>query len=252
MDLNPATFETSNLEHSDPIGYETLRRMATVARYNDWIYEELAPYAGDRLLEVGCGIGNMTEYFVHKELLVGLDLLQASVELTQQRHRASMNVKTCLGDITDPLLVEHLREHDFDTILCLNVLEHIEDDQQALINMYDLLTHGGNLLLFVPAGCYMYGTLDTALGHFRRYDCSELQEQVLAAGFQIERLSYLNLAGIPGWWLNSRVLKRDILPQRQLTWFNHLAPFFIHSERALRSIWDVPAGQSLLCVGSRV
>lgn len=235
----------------DPIGVETLRRMATVGRYNDWIYEEIAPYAGQRLLEVGCGIGNMSEYFVDRELLVGLDMLPASVELTRRRHLRHDNVLAQLGDITDPDLLPDLRACAFDTVLCLNVLEHIRADQIALAHMRDVLIDGGRLLLFVPAGGYMYGSLDTALGHFRRYDLAGLRRQVLEAGLSIERLGYLNLAGIPGWWLNSRVLKRDLLPQGQLAWFNRLAPLFVASERLLRRLWDAPVGQSLLCIARR-
>ncbi len=235
----------------DPIGVETLRRMATVGRYNDWIFQEIAPYAGSRLLEVGCGIGNMSEYFVDRDLLMGLDMLPASVELTRRRHLHHDNVMAQLGDITDPGILQELQSYVFDTVICLNVLEHIRADQTALEHMRMLLIPGGRLLLFVPAGAYMYGTLDTALGHFRRYTLAGLRQQVEMAGLEIERLGYLNLAGIPGWWLNSRVLKRDLLPQGQLAWFNRLAPFFIAGERALRRAWDLPVGQSLLCIARR-
>ncbi|RME82055.1 MAG: class I SAM-dependent methyltransferase [Caldilineae bacterium] len=236
---------------ADPIGYETLRRMATVARYNDWIYEEIGAFAGQRLLEVGCGIGNMTEYFVDRELVVGIDLLAASVALTLEKHRNNNHVHAFQGDITDPEFVETLRPFRFDTVLCLNVLEHIAQDALALRHMYELLVPAGRLLLFVPAGVYMFGTLDLALGHHRRYELPQLRELVCSVGFEIERLGYLNLAGIPGWWLNSRLLKRDLLPQRQLDWFNRLAPLFIRSERWLRRLWDVPLGQSLLCIARR-
>ena len=236
---------------SDPVGYETLRRMSTVARYNDWIFDEIAPYAGQRILEVGCGIGNMTEYFVDRQLLVGVDLLPASVELTRRRHQHHPQVQAYGGDITDAAFVASLQSHRFDTVICLNVLEHIGDDRTALAHMYKLLEPGGRLLLFVPAGSYMFGTLDMALGHHRRYELRPLREQVAAAGFTIERLGYLNLAGIPGWWLNSRVLKRDLLPEDQLAWFNRLAPLFIRSEKLLRRVWDAPWGQSLLCIARR-
>lgn len=254
--MNPAPHALSQdlldaVDHSDPIGYETLRRMATVERYNDWIFQEIAPYAGQRILEVGCGIGNMTEYFVDKELLLGIDLLPASVELTRRRHLHRANVQADWGDITEPAFVAQLKQHRFDTAICLNVLEHIGDDRTALRHMFEALEPGSKLLLFVPAGAYLFGTLDTALGHFRRYDRAGLRERVLEAGFSIERLGYLNLAGIPGWWLNARLLKRDILPQGQLAWFNRLAPLFIRSERILRRVWDVPIGQSLLCIARR-
>ncbi|HEY51845.1 MAG TPA: class I SAM-dependent methyltransferase [Caldilineae bacterium] len=237
--------------HDDAVGYETLQRMARVERYNAWIYQEFADAVGQRILEVGCGIGNMTEYFLDRELLVGIDLLPGSVALTRQHYADRDNVLTHLGDITDPDLKIALDHYHFDTVVCLNVLEHIEDDLLALRHMHDVLVERGRLLLFVPAGAYMYGTLDTALGHYRRYEREMLADRVTAAGFSIQRLSYLNLAGIPGWWLNSRVLKRQILPTSQLDWFNRLAPLFIHGERLLRKVWDVPLGQSLLCVAQR-
>jgi len=237
--------------HTNAIGYETLRRMATVERYNAWIYDELTGSVGQRVLEVGCGIGNMTEYFVDRDLLVGVDLLPASVELTRQRHTARNNVLAHLGDITDSDLLSALKHYHFDTVLCLNVLEHIEDDLLALRHMHEVLVPDGKLLLFVPAGAYMFGTLDTALGHYRRYERTMLVERVTAAGFTIQRLGYLNLAGIPGWWLNSHVLKRQILSTSQLDWFNRLAPLFIRGERLLRKVWDAPYGQSLLCVAQR-
>lgn len=252
--LDPRFLEQGLLQdvvHSDPVGYETLKRMATVERYNDWIFEVLAPFAGQRILEVGCGIGNMTEYFVDRELLVGIDLLPASVELTRRRHVGRENVIAHRGDITDAAFVQTLGGYHFDTVLCLNVLEHIGDDRLALQHMYDVLVPGGRLLLFVPAGAYMFGTLDTALGHYRRYDMEMLGERVGGAGFKIKRLGYLNLAGIPGWWLNSRVLKRQLLPKGQLSWFNRLAPLFIRGEGWLRNRWDIPVGQSLLCIAQK-
>jgi len=239
------------VEMDDPIGRETLRRMASVDRYNRWIYEEIAPYAGRRLLEVGCGIGNMTSYFLGLDEVVGLDRLPSSVRFVRAEFAHRPNVHIYEGDITTRATVAELKPHRLDTVMCLNVLEHIEEHQVALHHMAELLQPGGRLLLFVPAGSYMAGTLDTALGHFRRYDRDQLGKLVAATGLQIIRLGYLNIAGIPGWWLNSRVLKRDLLPHDQLKLFNLLAPAFIAGERLLRRVWDIPLGQSLLCIAQK-
>jgi SAM-dependent methyltransferase len=233
------------------VGYETLRRMTLMARYHAWIARELAPYAGQRMLEVGCGIGNMSDYFLACDLLVCMDVAPTHVEAIRRRYAHRPNVVTYMGDITDPTAITALRAYRFDTVLCLNVLEHIADDQRALAHMYELLQPGGRLLLFVPAGAYLFGTLDLALGHYRRYERHTLAPLVQQTGFILERLSYLNLAGIPGWWLNSRVLGRHLLPEGQLRLFNRLAPLFIAVERLIRSFWDVPIGQSLLCVARR-
>ncbi len=243
--------DTPPLPDEDAIGVETLRRMASVRHYNQWIYEELAPFAGQRLLEVGCGIGNMTGYFLDRELLVGIDRLPASVEYTRQRFKDHANVEIFQGDIVDPDILPRLKPYRFDTAICINVLEHIREDGRALRHIWQTLKPDGRLLLLVPAGKYMYGTLDQALGHFRRYERAELGERVREAGFHLIQLRYMNLAGIPGWYLNSRILKRHLLPQSQLRWFDRLAPFFIRTERFLRRGWDIPAGQSLICIAEK-
>ncbi len=237
--------------HEDAIGYETLRRMASVEQYNRWIYEELAPHVGKRVLEVGCGIGNMTGFFLQQELIVAIDRLPSSVQYTRERFQRQENVVILEGDISDPTLLPRLRPYGFDTVLCINVLEHIEDDVTALRHMGEVLRPGGHLLLLVPAGQYMFGRLDEALGHFRRYERSELGRRVRSAGLHPIRLQYMNIAGIPGWFFNSRVLKRDLLPKGQLRLFNVLTPLFIWSERMLRRWWDAPFGQSLICIAEK-
>jgi len=225
--------------------------MASASHYNRWIFEELSPFAGSHILEAGCGIGNMTAYFLDCELLVAIDRLPASVKFTQRRYHDFSNVRVMLGDISDPHLPAQLASWSFDTAICVNVLEHVEDDLQALRHLWQVLQPGGRLLLLVPAGRYMYGALDQALGHYRRYDRAQLAQLIQDAGFRSLSLRYMNLAGIPGWWLNSCVLKRQLLPESQLRWFNRLAPVFIGSERLLRRVWDVPAGQSLVCIAQK-
>ncbi len=249
--LHPVAAELADLIEADSVGYETLRRMASVSHYNRWIFEEISPFAGSHILEVGCGIGNMTAFFVDCELLVAIDRLQASVALTRRRYQGFPNVRVMQGDISDPQLPAQLATWPFDTALCVNVLEHVDDDLSALRRLWQILQPGGRLLLLVPAGHYMYGSLDQALGHYRRYERAQLAQLVEEAGFQSSVLRYMNLAGIPGWWLNSRVLKRRLLPEGQLRWFNRLAPVFIRGERLLRRAWDVPAGQSLVCIAQK-
>jgi SAM-dependent methyltransferase len=249
--FHPVAADLADLIAEDSVGYETLRRMASVSHYNRWIFEELSPFAGSHILEAGCGIGNMTAYFLDCELLVAIDRLQASVEFTRRRYHDFSNVRVLQGDISDPQLPAQLASWSFDTALCINVLEHVEDDLQALRHLWQILQPGGRLLLLVPAGRFMYGTLDQALGHYRRYERRQLNELVRQAGFQPLILHYMNLAGVPGWWLNSRVLKRRLLPEDQLRWFNRLAPLFIRSERMLRRVWDMPAGQSLVCIAQK-
>jgi 2-polyprenyl-3-methyl-5-hydroxy-6-metoxy-1,4-benzoquinol methylase len=235
----------------EAIGRETLRRLASVQRYNDWLFDELRPHVGQRILEVGCGIGNMTTYFIERELIVALDVQAESLEMAAQKFPNHPNLALVQGDIADPAILPRLAPYEVDTVVCLNVLEHIKADDRALRHMLRLLKPGGQLLLFVPAGMYLYGTLDEGLHHWRRYEREALGKLVAAQGFEIVRLTYMNLAGIPGWWLNSRVLKRKLLPRRMLGLFNTLTPFFIWFERSAQRIAPLPVGQSLLCIARK-
>jgi SAM-dependent methyltransferase len=231
-------------ETIDPVGIETLLRMADVDAYNDWVYRQIRPYMGERVLEVGCGIGNMTGYYADRPLLVCVDLLAESLALAREKIGDKPNLHLVQGDICADATVERLAEFRFDTAIMLNVLEHIPDDATALACIQRLLAPGGRLLLLVPAERYLYGTLDRALGHYRRYERRPLRGLLVRSGFEVESLRYMNLPGILGWFMNGRVFRRDLLPRPQLALFNVLAPLF---ERVEASI-PPPRGQSLVAI----
>jgi SAM-dependent methyltransferase len=130
--------------------------------------------------------------------------------------------------------------------VCLNVLEHIERDHDALVAMRDLLAPGGAVVLLVPAVPALFGELDRALGHYRRYTPDVLRRRLAGAGLVVRHLEYFNLAGMPGWWFVGRVLKRAMIPTGSLRLYNALVPLF-RLERWLP--WR--PGQSLIAIGAR-
>jgi hypothetical protein len=130
--------------------------------------------------------------------------------------------------------------------VCMNVLEHIEDDRRTLEDFASVLPPGGRLALLVPAMPSLYGTLDIHLNHFRRYDREQLRGLVAGAGFEIETLQYLNRPAVAGWWLNSKVLKRKVLPRGQLAAFRWLLPLLTLEEKRPPSF-----GMSLLALATR-
>ncbi len=229
------------------VGSETLRRMATVDRYNDWIWQRLEPYVGKRILEVGCGLGNFTHYFRDRELVVSVDPVPEAIETVAGRYLHHDHIMPTIGDITDDELVDHLAASEFDTAVCLNVLEHIPDDEKALVNMYRALAPGGRLLLLVPQGRRLYGTLDYYLDHYRRYRYKEVLRMMRAAGFSIERSFSMNIPGMLGWFVNSRLLRRRILPSGQLRLFNVIMP----AVRAIEERVNVPIGISVVAIGRK-
>jgi SAM-dependent methyltransferase len=229
------------------VGSETLRRMATVGRYNDWIWDRLSPYVGRRILEVGCGLGNFTHYFLDRDLVVSVDPVPEAIETVSGRFLHHDHMVPTVGDITDDALIARLKGCHFDTVVCLNVLEHIPDDEKALANMHQALAPGGRLLLLVPQGRALYGTLDYYLDHYRRYKYSEVLRLMRAAGFTIEDSFSMNIPGMFGWYLNSRILRRSILPSGQLKLFNTITPVVRGIEERIK----VPVGISVVAIGRK-
>jgi 2-polyprenyl-3-methyl-5-hydroxy-6-metoxy-1,4-benzoquinol methylase len=208
---------------SEAGGYVTLERMGKLSRYNDWIWQGIAPYVGNRVLEVGAGIGNMTRVLYGRDLIVATDLELPYLHILRNRFARNPTIEVERLDLnSDECLA--LKRHEFDTVVCLNVLEHIEDHEGALQRLYEVLVPGGRLALFVPADQKLFGTMDTQVGHFRRYSREELQRVIEAAGFVTEKLVYQNIFGRFGWWLNGRVLKRTHLPAGQSRLFDLAVP----------------------------
>jgi SAM-dependent methyltransferase len=142
--------------------------------------------------------------------------------------------------------IERYRSYHIDSVICFNVLEHIERDEKALKNIYDLLEPGGRFLLLVPCHPWLYGSLDQHLGHRRRYRRRELRNTLEAIGFRVIYLKYFNRIGILGWFLNSKILRRKRLSSFQLRINNLFVPLF-----KLEKFFPLPFGTSLLAVGEK-
>src|SRR5256884_3654790 len=233
-------------EAADQVGAATLERMAAAPRYNRWMFDRLRPWVGRRVLEIGAGIGNMSALLVDRERVVLTDTERYYLDRLRQRFAGRPHVS--VAELRLPAVSSGLLAKRLDTVVCLNVLEHIEDDAASLRAMHDLLRpgggKGGRLILLVPALRVLYGTLDEALGHFRRYVPDELAAQLRTAGFRVRHLEYFNLAGVPGWWLTGRLLRRRLIPTGALRWYEALVPLF-RLERFLP--WRI--GQSLIAIG---
>jgi glycosyltransferase involved in cell wall biosynthesis len=208
------------------VGAITLRRMATLSPYNRWLHERFEHFLGNRILEVGSGVGNQTRFFIEeRERVIASDIEPHYLrELTSRfADRTNIRIASYSFPLSDADRLD-LENERVDTIVCMNVLEHIEDDRATLANFLQVLQPDGHLVLLVPALKSLYGTLDKNLHHYRRYDREELRQKVTAAGFQIEELRYLNRPAVVGWWLSSRVLKRRVMPKSQLAAFKWIMP----------------------------
>ena len=229
-------------EPGDLVGAATLERMAAAPRYNRWMYERLRPWVGRRVLEIGAGIGNMSAFLIDRDRVVLTDTEPYYLDRLRARYAGLAHVT--VAELRLPAADARLAAERLDTVVCLNVLEHIEEDRASLVAMRDLLVPRGRLILLVPSLRALYGSLDEALGHFRRYVPQELANKLAQAGFRVRHLEYFNLAGVPGWWFTGRVLRRRLIPQGALRWYDALVPLF-RLERFLP--WRI--GQSLIAIG---
>jgi glycosyltransferase involved in cell wall biosynthesis len=227
-------------------GYKTLLRLSRAQRYNRWMFEQLAPWLGRRVLEIGSGIGSFTRYLVGRDLVVATDLNPRYLQILANTFERHTRVEVTSLDLMDfdPAPVA---ARGIDTILCLNVLEHVEDDLGALRRLHAALVPGGRLLLLVPAHEWLYGAIDRAIDHHRRYGRAGLAARLREAGFEVEHTAFFNRLGVVGWYLNSVVLRRTRVPGLQVHLQNALVPL-LRAESALR----LPFGLSLIAVARRL
>jgi SAM-dependent methyltransferase len=223
---------------------EDLERMARARNYFAWQGRLVKRELGRRVVEVGCGIGNFTGLLLDREKVIALDREAACVERARHRYPNQANLRLVTCDAGAPEFLE-LARFEPDSCVCLNVLEHIENDRAALHAMASILVRGGAIVLLLPAFPALYGPIDRNLGHFRRYRRRDVALLAKSAGLHIRKLHYVNLPGFFGWWANAHVLRRQAQSAGQIEIFDRfLAPLLSRIEEAVHP----PFGQSLFAV----
>jgi SAM-dependent methyltransferase len=224
-----------------------LHALAEARNYYQWVISQFAPFLGKRVIEVGAGIGTFTRSLLNQTPVSELVLVEPSdnlFPLLQRRFAGDPRVKI-IHSYFQPIAMPATA----DSIVLVNVLEHIAEDQAFLANAYEALTPGGTLLLLVPALPWIYGSLDQAFGHHRRYTKTSLTSKLHVAGFGIIHLAYANLLGIAGWFLTGRVLRRTTLKSRYVRWYDRwVIPWLSRLERR----WEPPLGQSLIVIARKL
>jgi SAM-dependent methyltransferase len=218
------------------------------APYIAWQFEQFRPFLGRRVADIGCGLGNFTHLLLDRDLVLGVD--QDEELLAElRRENPSPVVQTLSEDILAPGLATALREQAVDTVLCVNVLEHLPDDHAAVRNLLDGLPVGGHLCVLVPAMPVLFGTLDTLDGHYRRYTKPLLAKLFLEylGRLKMERLYYFNAAGVLGWFLKGRILKQKTHTNDNYHLMNLLIPLVRPTERMLTP----PFGMSLVAIATK-
>jgi glycosyltransferase involved in cell wall biosynthesis len=207
-------------------GADMLIALSEAKRFNRWMADTVSPWINGDVLELGAGIGNLTVLLSDgRPHYMATDTDKEHLSELRSRTAYRPNVRLGICDFSNAADVAPLQQ-SADTVICLNVLEHVADDVAGLINVRSFLRLGGTAIILVPQGPQAFGTLDEVLEHKRRYTRQELHEKMASSGFQVTQIIDFNHATWPGWYLNSRVLRRRTLSRVQLRLFDLLVPLW--------------------------
>jgi SAM-dependent methyltransferase len=225
---------------------EELDALAGARNYYGWIADGFAPYLGPRIVEVGAGIGTFTQYLLARRpdaRITAIEPADNNFPHLAARFAADARVAAVHGYLDDGLPAG-----EADAVVAVNVMEHVQDDAGFLAAAARALRPGGHVLLFVPALPALFGTLDRAFHHHRRYTRPALLARLRAAGLQPRDVRYVNLPGIAAWWLAGRVLRNTSVSSRQARFYDRWVVPWV---RALESRVRPPLGQGLLAVARK-
>lgn len=224
---------------------------AVNSSYLQWQLSQFSRDVGERVLEIGCGVGGIIEAIGPRELVVGLDVEAEVLDAARERLVDRDDVRLELLDVTEcsDAAIAELAAERFDTIVCINALEHIRDDVLALQRMERILVPGGRVCLLAPAHLALYGRYDRLDGHYRRYSKRYLRTILLHTGFETVRMHYFNLVGAVGWWVKYRLFsgkskERKMHGTREFEIMGRLVPVL----KRIEAVVKPPFGLSLVAV----
>jgi glycosyltransferase involved in cell wall biosynthesis len=190
-------------------GRGLLNSLTGTPQYLSWLSRVLRPSLGDTVLEIGAGLGNMTGRLMGKKLrYVAGEKDPLYLHALRNRFLRTPSVTVCKLDPEDPADFEPW-QGQFDSALCVNLLETVEDPKAVLASLKTCLSPGGVVVVLVPQGKGLFGTLDRAMGNRRRFAAAELRATLEGLGFKVESAREINKIGYLGWWFSSRVLGRS-------------------------------------------
>ena len=226
-------------------GYYILESMRRAKGFNVWMLRQFKQFVGKRVLEAGCGIGNFTQLLLDRPRLVCADNDPLYLSMIDRRFGHLENLDVANIDLSSATDIGGLKPERFDTIICLNVLEHIETDEETLSQYFGLLEPEGHAVILVPAHPWLFSECDTKLGHYRRYTPDELGGKMKAAGFDLVSIRQFNRVGVLGWYVN-KIRGRSLLSPRQLVLYEWILPIVKLIDKI-----GIGPGLSLIAVGRK-
>lgn len=236
-------------ERSSVSGTETMSSSIKDAQhYHAYLCSLLLPHLGAKLLEIGPGYGQYTKIFLEAPQVSSVIVADIDAGCLEQIQEKFPGVKTTRINLEDQGWTKTLANEKFDSVILINVLEHIKQDREALESIRTILAPGGELLIIVPALAALYGQMDALAGHYRRYERKSMAMLLDAAGFRVEEISYINPIGGLGWFLNAKFFHPSSLSapaiNSQILFFDkYVLPLSLRLTPIFRNFF----GQSLWC-----
>ena len=239
---------------SEKHGYagKDLEAMSFAVNYHRWILSIFEPYLGTRVVEVGAGKGSFSELLLERRL-ESLSLVEPSTAMYQQLCRRmeelnpSVAVKT-YNDVFERVAEQIQSSERPDSIIYVNVLEHIEDDVNELKVINNTLEAGGRLFIFVPALRWLHGSMDRQLGHIRRYTRTELEKKCAASGFRVIASRYFDVLGVLPWWVKYRLLQSKEMEPGAVRFYDQRV---VPVAKTLESSLSPPIGKNVLLIAEK-
>lgn len=211
-------------------GTDTLEVISEAKEFNQWMYQIIKPHCCGNILEIGSGIGNISQYFIEDGAQITLSDIETSYfPLLKDKFAGKENYKGIyLIDLSDKNLETKHTEMigAFDTIFALNVVEHILDHEMAMKNAKKMLRPGGKVVILVPAFQWLFNGFDEQLDHHRRYTQKSLTKLLEGAGFKVIHKQYYNAMGVLGWYVSGNILKKKMIPGGQMKLYNSMVPLW--------------------------
>jgi 2-polyprenyl-3-methyl-5-hydroxy-6-metoxy-1,4-benzoquinol methylase len=235
----------------DAEGEKTLKAFALANHLNKWMYESIKPFCKGKIIEIGSGVGNISEYFINDNKSILLtDIRDSYCEALREKFTGNHTLQGIENmNLVDADFDSRYSSYfnSFDTVFALNVVEHIFDDSLAIKNCYKLLKPGGHLIILVPAYQWLYTDFDKELEHYRRYTRKRLELLFVKNNFSIINSRYFNAAGIAGWIVSGKIQHHRIIPAGQLRLFNSLVFVFKLFDRLIFNSF----GLSVITIGRK-
>jgi SAM-dependent methyltransferase len=216
---------SDQIYQADPYGSGTLARLARASKFNLWMADTIRTYCGTRVLEIGSGVGNLTRKLIPREQYVASDINPHYLGPLKALSSERPYLSATYCDVADSASFPRI-DDGFDTVICLNVIEHIKDDVSALSNIRRVLAENGTAIVLVPNGPWNFGTFDEMLGHHRRYTKKSLTKLAHDSGFVVEKMLEFNRIGTPAWFLNGKIMRRRVFGLFQVWMLDLLTPVF--------------------------